>query len=179
MSLGRLAMSDDEGAFVWGGGEGTGDGDDDFSNPALGGDDGDGDEDGSFVWGGGGGGDTSSDEEHSDSGSDRGGAAEPQSSLDLLGSLLAGADMTDAIRQPEPEPELKAAPKKKNKRAGEVRPPSVHRSPPSVRPPQRLTCSDGRAEKRPCRDDEGLESRTEREGSRKPPVGHGLRKRSG
>ena len=132
-------MSDDEGAFVWGGGDGAGDGDDDFSNPALAGDDGDGD--GSFVWGGGGGGggDSSSDEDHSDSGSDRGEAAEPQSSLDLLGSLLAGADMTDAIRQPEPEPELKAAPKKKNKRTGEVRPPSVHRSPPSVRPHIRLS----------------------------------------
>ena len=123
---GTVTMSDDEGAFVWGGGDGAGDDGDDFSNPALGGDDGD--EDGSFVWAGGGGGDSSSDEDHSDSGSDRGGAAEPQSSLDLLGSLLAGADMTDAIRQPEPEPEPKAAPKKKNKRAGEVRPPSIHRS---------------------------------------------------
>jgi hypothetical protein len=139
-------MSDDEGAFVWGGGAGAGDsdsdddddGDGDFSNPAqLGGD---GDDDGAFVWGGGGGGGGgSSDDSDSDDGersdSDEGRAAEPQSSLDLLGSLLAGADMTDAIRQPEPEPEPQAAPKKRNKRAGEVRsptaPPATHCSVPT------------------------------------------------
>ena len=129
------SMSDDEGAFVWGGGAGAGDsdsdddddGDGDFSNPAqLGGD---GDDDGAFVWGGGGGGGGSSDDSDIDDGersdSDEGRAAEPQSSLDLLGSLLAGADMTDAIRQPEPEPEPQAAPKKRNKRAGEVRSPTA------------------------------------------------------
>lgn len=120
-----MSDGEEEGAFVWGGGDG--DGDDDFTNPALGGEDGE--DDGSFVWGGGGGGeDSDSDEGSSNRGSDDDGAAQPQSSLDLLGSLLAGADMTDAIRQPEPEPELKAAPKKKNKRGGEVLLPCIPRS---------------------------------------------------
>lgn len=111
----HMSDAENDGAFNWGGGNGAGD---DFADP-LGDDDDDGS---SFVWGGGGGGGESdtSDEARSDSGSDGGGAAEPQSSLDLLGSLLAGADMTDAIRQPEPEPEPQIAPKKRNKRAGQV-----------------------------------------------------------
>ena len=47
------------------------------------------------------------------------------SSLDLLGSLLAGADMTDAIRAPEPEPEPEQQPKRKKKRAGEKKDPKA------------------------------------------------------
>ena len=176
-----MSGSEEEGAFVWGGGDGAGDGD--FTNPALGGEDGV--DDGSFVWGGGGGDDdddSNSDEEDSNRGSDDGGAAQPQSSLDLLGSLLAGADMTDAIRQPEPEPEPTAVPKKKNKRAGEVLLPCIPRSLVCISPflrlvsvprPDVLACSalhetsalnlqlintSTRAEKRSRRDDEGLES---------------------
>ena len=48
-----------------------------------------------------------------------------QAFFGLLGSLLAGADMTDAIRAPEPEPEPEQQPKKRKKRAGEKKDPKA------------------------------------------------------
>ena len=115
-------MSDDEGAFVWGGGDGddaamSDDGSDDFVNPALGGGGDDYGDDNNFSWGGGGMGDSDDDGGYSNEDAEEGGrAGEPASSLDLLGSLLATSDMTGAMREPEPEPEPAAMVKKKNKK---------------------------------------------------------------
>lgn len=136
-------MSDDENAFVWGGGDGA---DADVSSDDAGdeeaegeensfqwgggggGDDADGEN--SFNWGGGGGGDDDdSDEEHSEDDEKGAGAGEPASSLDLLGSLLSTADMTGAMREPEPEPEPQAqAAKKRNKHARTTDPKAMMRA---------------------------------------------------
>ena len=80
------------------------------------GDEGGGDSTPSWIGGG------DSDDDGTTGHAESGGA--PASSVDLLSSLLAGADMEDAIRQeePEPEPEPEKPKKKKNKRAGKKDP---------------------------------------------------------
>jgi hypothetical protein len=113
---------------------GDSDDDDGFVNPALSGmlagSDGeensdDDDDDSAFAWNPsmmGGGESDQSDEEDEDAGY---GGGEPAAgnSLDLLSSMLAGVDMADAMRQPEPEKEEEQVQKKvQNKtRTGGVR----------------------------------------------------------
>ena len=137
-------MSDDENAFVWGGGDGA---DADVSSDDAGVEEAEGQEnsfqwggggggsddadgENSFNWGGGGGGDDDdSDEEHSEDDANVAGAGEPASSLDLLGSLLSTADMTGAMREPDPEPEPQAQPaKKRNKHARTTDPKAMMRA---------------------------------------------------